>query len=526
MNKNMPIKLFDTTLRDGTQAEDVSFTVDDKLHIAELLDDFGFHYIEGGWPGSNPKDFDFFNEANKISLKQARITAFGSTRRAKLSCAEDPSLQALIKSEVPVACIFGKSWDFHVTDALNISLEANLEIIEDSVSYLNQYFDEVIFDAEHFFDGYKANPKYAVQALQAAEKGGAKYLTLCDTNGGGLPWDIAEVVQTLSSQLEVPMGIHVHNDSETAVANTLAAVKEGATLIQGTINGVGERCGNANLVSIIPGVQLKLGLACVPNEHLTKLTHLSRSVQELANMREWKNQPYTGKSAFAHKGGVHVSAVMKNPDTYEHIAPEQVGNTRRVLVSDLSGRSNVQYKLQELGLSIEEDMGVLQRVVEEIKKMEHQGYSYEAADASLELLIENTRGKLKPYFDLLGYRVIDERDQAEGAPVSEATVQIRVPSGDIVHTASLGNGPVDALNGALVKALAGFYPTLAEVHLIDYKVRILNARKGTKAVTRVMIESSDNKMHWSTVGVDSDILGASYTALVDSIRYKLYKENL
>lgn len=522
----MNIKLFDTTLRDGTQAEDVSFTVDNKIHIARLLDEFGVHYIEGGWPGSNPKDLDFFKEVKNIPFQQARITAFGATRRAKMTCEQDASIQALIRSEAPVACIFGKTWDFHVTRALNITLEQNLEIIEDTIGYLKGYFDEVIYDAEHYFDGYKANAEYAAKTLSAAERGGAAFISLCDTNGGGLPWDIAENVSVAAGLVKTPLGIHVHNDSETAVANTLAAVKNGVTLVQGTVNGVGERCGNANLISIIPGIQLKLGYACVPPENLKKLTYVSRTVQELANMSEWKNQPYTGKSAFAHKGGVHVAAVMKNSETYEHIDPEAVGNQRRVLISDLSGRSNVQYKLRELGIQSDVNDPSLVAIVDEIKRMEYQGYTYEAADASLELLIQKTCGRLIDYFTLCGYRVIDERSLPDGNPISEATVQLRLPSGEMVHTVSLGDGPVDALNGALLKALSAHYPVLNEVHLVDYKVRILSALKGTKAVTRVMIESSDGEEHWTTVGVDSDILGASYTALVDSIRFKLYREKL
>ncbi|HEY3488203.1 MAG TPA: citramalate synthase, partial [Gammaproteobacteria bacterium] len=378
----MQIKLFDTTLRDGTQAEDVSFTVDDKVYIAKLLDEFGIHYIEGGWPGSNPKDMDFFTEIRKHKLQQARVTAFGSTRRASLKNEKDPNLQALVQSGMPVACIFGKSWDLHVTKALSIDLPQNLEIIEDSIAYLVKHFDEVIYDAEHFFDGYAANPEYALQTLQAAVRGGARYITLCDTNGGRLPWQVSEVVSKVMQTIDKPVGIHVHNDSETAVANTLAAVRSGATLVQGTINGIGERCGNANLVSIIPGIQLKLGLKCVSDESLRNLTHVSRAVQELANMNEWKNQPYTGMSAFAHKGGIHVSAVMKDSSTYEHIQPELIGNHRRVLVSDLSGRSNFLYKLEELGLQFDAKDPMLAGIVDEVKKMEHMGYTYEAADAS------------------------------------------------------------------------------------------------------------------------------------------------
>ena len=520
----MKVKLFDTTLRDGTQAEDVSFTVEDKIQIAKMLDAFGIHYIEGGWPGSNPKDFDFFTEIKKVPLKQAKITAFGSTRRAKQTCEKDASIQSLVKSNVPAACIFGKTWDMHVTDALGISLDQNLELIEDTVAYLKKYFDEVIYDAEHFFDGYIANSEYALKTISAASRGGADYVTFCDTNGGALPWDIERSIQDAKSHIDCAMGVHVHNDSETEVANTLAAIRCGATMAQGTINGIGERCGNANLVSIIPGIQLKLGYECVPDKNLKKLTNLSRSVQELANMREWKNQPYTGASAFAHKGGVHVAAVMKNSSTYEHIEPEVVGNRRRVLVSDLSGRSNVRYKLQELGLELEEKDPALAEIVEEIKRMEHEGYAYEGADASLELLIHKVRGDFKDYFTLDGYRVIDERQTAGTNPESEASVQLQLADGEKLHTVSLGDGPVDALNGALLKALNSHFPILSEVKLTDYKVRILNSHLGTKAVTRVMIESTDGHDHWTTVGVDSDILGASYAALVDSIQYKLYKD--
>ena len=409
-----------------------------SLQIAHMLDDFGIHYIEGGWPGSNPKDFDFFREAKKLRLSQAKITAFGSTRRANQSCDRDSSVQALIKSEVPVACIFGKTWDLHVTDALGIELNQNLELVQDTIVYLKKYFDEVVFDAEHFFDGYKANPEYAFNVLEAATAGGADYLTLCDTNGGALPWDISSAIETVMPQLNTPLGIHVHNDSETAVANTLTAVKSGAIMVQGTINGIGERCGNANLISILPGLQMKMGHQCVPVENLKRLTNLSRSVQELANMRDWKNQPYTGDSAFAHKGGIHVSAVMKNPITYEHIDPDTVGNRRRVLISDLSGRSNIRFKLEELGINIDAEDPALAQIVEEIKRLEHEGYAYEGADASLELLIHKIRGEVKDLFSIKGYRVIDERQEPGSEPVSEATVQLQSPTGEVVQNCEHG----------------------------------------------------------------------------------------
>ncbi|WP_027390833.1 citramalate synthase [Chrysiogenes arsenatis] len=522
----MSVKIYDTTLRDGTQSEDISFTVEDKVHVAQLLDDFGVHYIEGGWPGSNPKDIDFFRAIAQIPLKNARISAFGSTRRAKLTCEEDPNIQALLDSKAPVACIFGKTWDFHVTDALRITLEQNLEIIEDSLSYLCRHMEEVFYDAEHFFDGYKANPDYAIETLKAAARGGAQQIILCDTNGGSLPWEIGQIVEAVKKHISVPLGIHAHNDGEMAVANSLMAVQHGITQVQGTINGFGERCGNANLISIIPGLKLKMGIDCVSDESLRKLTRLSRSIRELANLGDWKNQPYTGKSAFAHKGGIHVSAILKDPDTYEHTKPENVGNRRRVLVSDLSGKSNIQYKVEELGLDIDINDPALQGVVDEIKELENQGYAYEGAEASLELIIQKAKGNLPNYFKLRGYRVIDERREGDANPISEATVRIEDPSGAIQHTAALGEGPVDALNNALNKALERFYPILKEVQLVDYKVRILNTTVGTRAKTRVMIESSDGKENWSTVGVHHDIIRASYLALVDSVIYKLYKERI
>ncbi|MBB5022215.1 citramalate synthase [Desulfurispira natronophila] len=522
----MSVLLYDTTLRDGTQSEDISFTVEDKIHVAKLLDEFGIHYIEGGWPGSNPKDIEFFRSIKQHNLKNARISAFGATRRAKLTCDDDPSIQALLESEAPVACIFGKTWDFHVTTALQIELHQNLEIIEDTLAYLKKHVDQVFYDAEHFFDGYKANPDYALQTLQAAKRGGAEYIVLCDTNGGTLPFELGAIIEEVKKQIDTPLGIHCHNDSELAVANSLTAVKHGITQVQGVINGFGERCGNANLISIIPNLKLKMGIDCISDEQLRKLYHVSHSIRELANMAEWKNQPYTGKSAFAHKGGIHVSAILKNPDTYEHIAPEIIGNQRRVLVSDLSGRSNIQYKIEEMGLDIDINDPSVQELVNTIKELENQGYAYEGAEASMELLLQKSRGLVPDYFKLRGYRVIDERREQDKEPISEATVRVEAPNGDTYHTAGLGNGPVDALNTALRKALEQFYPVLNEITLIDYKVRILNTTVGTKAKTRVLIESTDGKTRWTTVGVHNDIIRASYLALVDSIRYKLYKENI
>lgn len=522
----MSVKLYDTTLRDGTQSEDISFTVDDKIHIAHLLDDFGIHYIEGGWPGSNPKDIGFFKEIQKTPLKTAKVSAFGSTRRAKLTCENDPNIQALLESEAHVTCIFGKTWDFHVTDALMIPLEKNLEIIQDSIEYLVKNAPEVMYDAEHFFDGYKANPEYAIKTLQAAEKGGAEYLVLCDTNGGTLPWEIAEIMKEVKKHISTPLGMHTHNDGDLAVANSLIGIQESATMVQGTINGFGERCGNANLISIIAAMKIKMGIDCMSDENLKKMTRVSRSINELANLRGQKNQAYTGKSAFAHKGGIHVSAILKNPETYEHMDPELIGNKRRVLVSDLSGRSNLQYKVEELGLNIDAKDPALVKVVEEMKELENQGYSYESAEASMELLIQKARGNTREYFKVRGYRVIDERRENDNAPISEATIQIEEPNGKVCHTASYGQGPVDALNNALVKALESFYPILKEISLVDYKVRILNTTVGTRAKTRVLVESTDGKSNWTTVGVDNDILKASYNALVDALKYKLYKEQI
>lgn len=522
----MTIRLYDTTLRDGTQSEDISFTVEDKIHVARLLDESGMHYIEGGWPGSNPKDIDFFRKVQKEQLANARVSAFGSTRRAKLGCDEDPNIQALLDSGAPVACIFGKTWDFHVTEALRITPEQNLEIIEDSLAYLKSRVDEVLYDAEHFFDGYKANPEYALQTLEAAARGGAECIVLCDTNGGTLTWELGEIIERVKERIDVPLGIHCHNDSELAVANSLEAVHRGIVQVQGTINGFGERCGNANLISIVPNLKCKMGIDCITDANLRRLTTLSRSVRELANLGEWKNQPFTGKSAFAHKGGIHVSAILKNPETYEHMDPETVGNRRRVLVSDLSGRSNIQYKIEELGLDIDMNEPSVQNVVEQIKELENQGYAYEGAEASMELLIQRARGNLSDYFKLRGYRVIDERRDSDASPISEATVRLEDPNGELSHTAALGNGPVDALNNALLKALGAFYPILRSVSLVDYKVRILNASVGTAAKTRVMIDSSDGIDTWSTVGVHNDIIRASYLALVDAIIYKLYKERI
>lgn len=518
------VKLFDTTLRDGSQAENISFTVQDKLRIASTLDKLGIEYIEAGWPGSNPKDIEFFSAMHKCSFK-AKITSFGSTRRAKNTCDNDENIQAIIKSKCKVACIFGKSWDLHVSEALRIDKKINIEIIQDSVSYLKKNMSEVIYDAEHFFDGFKSDPEYALATLKAAEQAKADYIVLCDTNGGSMPWEIEEIFGYIQSQISTPLGIHTHNDSELAVANSLIAIRKGAKMVQGTINGIGERCGNSNLISVIATLKLKMQVNCVTDKQLKSLSSIGNLIREIANMNEWQNQPYIGKSAFAHKGGVHVSAILRNPRTYEHIQPDLVGNRTRVLASDLSGMSNIQYKINELGLNLEESDADIKKVVFELKKLENEGYAYEAADASLEILILKIKKKLKNYFQLKGYQVLDGRRSKDINSYTEATVMIEGPDKEIVHTASVGRGPVDALSKAVKKALCNFYPLLNDVNLIDYKVRILDGREASAAKTRVLITSSDGDSNWTTVGVDYDIIRASYISLIDSLIYKLYKED-
>lgn len=516
------IFLYDTTLRDGTQGEDVSFSVEDKLKIAKRLDEFGIHYIEGGWPGSNPRDLEFFKRAKELRLNHAKIAAFGSTRRAKNKVEDDPNICALLEAETPVVTIFGKTWILHVKSALQISEEENLEIIEDSVAYLKSQGRELVYDAEHFFDGFKDNKEYALQTLRAAERAGADVIVLCDTNGGTMTDEVAAIVQEVRKHLKTPIGIHTHNDCELAVANSLAAIRQGAAHVQGTINGYGERCGNANLCSIIPNLQIKFGYACVGEGRLRQLTELSHYVSELANLAPRKHLAFVGESAFAHKGGVHVSAVMKTPQTYEHITPELVGNQRRVLVSDLSGRSNVVYKAQELGIDLNDKSDHVQSIVEDIKLKEFNGYRFEDADGSLELLIKQRLNDWREFFDLEGFKVIIHKESKETHPVSEALIKVRVGD-EVEHTAAEGNGPVNALDNALRKALEKFYPELKGMHLADYKVRVLDGQDGTSAKVRVLITSKNGHATWNTVGVSTDIIEASWKALVDSIYYHLLK---
>jgi 2-isopropylmalate synthase len=516
------IFLYDTTLRDGTQGEEISFSAEDKIKIAKRLDAFGVSYIEGGWPGSNPKDMEFFERARNTKFLHAKIAAFGSTRRAKNPVEKDTNIRALLDAQTPVVTIFGKTWLLHVKEALQISPEQNLTIINDSVAYLKKHGKEVIYDAEHFFDGYKQDKAYAMQTLTAAAKAGAEMLVLCDTNGGILPWEVAEIVRDVKKNISTPIGIHTHNDSGTAVASSLMAVREGCVQVQGTINGYGERCGNANLCTIIPDLQLKMGYSCVADKQLQHLTSVSRYVSELANMKHQKNLPFVGESAFAHKGGVHVSAVMKTALTYEHIVPETVGSTRRVLISDLSGRSNVLFKVKELGVKLDEKSPAVQKIVDEIKEMEHYGYSYEDAEGSFELMVKRHTGEMKQFFDLERFKVSIQKDSLKKDARSEALIKIRVGN-ETEITAAEGDGPVNALDMALRKALEKFYPELSQIHLTDYKVRVLDTQNATAAKVRVLIETKNGETSWNTVGVSPDVVEASWKALVDSINYHLLK---
>ncbi|MDW8096162.1 MAG: citramalate synthase, partial [Aquificaceae bacterium] len=514
----------DTTLRDGSQAEGVNFSLEDKLRIIQKLDEFGIDYIECGWPGANPKDTVLFERLKKHKPSHARVVAFGSTRRPGKKVEEDPQVENLVRSGAKTITIFGKSWDFHVEHALNTTLEENLAMVYETVAFLKRHAEEVVFDAEHFFDGYKANPDYAIEVLRSALQGGADWVVLCDTNGGCLPHQVYEITKKVKEVFpEANIGIHAHNDSDTGVANSLMAVLAGARQVHGTINGIGERTGNANLCSIIPNLQLKMGFRAVREESLRKLTELSHFISEISNMPLPKNMPFVGESAFAHKAGVHASAVMKHASTYEHIDPSLIGNRRKITVSDLSGKSNILYKLREMGLQVDERSPEIVKLVEKIKELEKEGYHFEAAEASFELLCKRHFGLVKDYFNLDAYRVLIAKRSTDNLPVSEATVRLYVE--DVKqHTAALGNGPVSALDRALRKALEEFYPNLKNVQLIDYKVRIVNESEGTKARVRVLIESTDGERKWGTVGVSENIIEASWIALTDSLIYKLHKD--
>ncbi len=522
MSKKNKIKLYDTTLRDGSQAEGVSLSGADKIRIALQLDELGIDYIEGGWPGSNPKDMVFFEEIREKNLSRARIVAFGSTRRAGVTPDQDQNVISLLAARTPVVAVFGKSWILHVRDVLRVSPEENLEMIGDTVSYILSRGREVIYDAEHFYDGYKEDPEYALATLRAAEKAGAAWLVLCDTNGGSLPEEIKEITADVGGDLQTPLGVHAHDDAGLAAANSLAAVRAGANMVQGTINGYGERTGNANLCTIIPSLQLKMGLCCVEDRQLKMMESTSRLVAELANVSLNPRAPYVGASSFAHKGGMHVDAVRKNPRTFEHIDPALVGNRRRILVSELSGKSNVVLKAVELGFDLDKDNPETQKILKEVKRLGEEGYEFEGADASFKILIEKALNQHQSFFKLEGFRVIVEKRRA-GKPISEATVKINV-NGVSELSAAEGDGPVNALDCALRKVLGRFYPQIEEVQLADFKVRDLDASAGTAARVRVLIQSKDKKDLWGTVGVSENIIEASWQALVDSVDYKLLKD--
>jgi len=518
-----PIFVYDTTLRDGTQGENISFSAEEKLKIALRLDDIGIHYIEGGWPGSNPKDLRFFELAKTVKFKNARLAAFGCTRRPGVPADADDKLQALIDCGAGVVTIFGKSWNLHVTQVMENSLEENLAMIRDTVACLRRNGREVVYDAEHFFDGFKHNRNYALQTLTAAVEGGADFVVLCDTNGGSLPCDVEAVFTEVRAQFpRVRLGIHTHNDCGLALANSIAAVAAGAVMVHGTINGFGERCGNADLTAVIPVLALKMNRACIPEQNLKKLKSLSRFVNETANVVPMHSRPFVGRSAFAHKGGVHVSAIMKVPAAYEHMDPQRVGNERRVLVSDLSGRSNVAYKARELGVELDEEGTDSRRIVAEIKQLEQDGYQFDVADGSFQILLEKLTEAFTPLFELESFRVTIEKDKGQPCQ-SHATVKVAV-GGKHEITAAEGYGPVSALDNALRKALGRFFPDLDTMRLVDFKVRVIDGSRGTAARVRVLIDSRDQDQIWSTIGVSEDIIEASWHALADSFQFKLARE--
>lgn len=522
------IQIYDTTLRDGTQRSDVSLSLEDKLRIARRLDDLGVAYIEGGWPGSNPKDVEFFRRAADMEWRSALITAFGATRHAHTPPESDANILALLDARTQVCTVFGKSWDLHVTDVLRTTLDENLRMIEESVAYLIAQGKRVIYDAEHFFDGYKADSAYAIETLRAALRGGAEAVVLCDTNGGTMPWELVQAIRAVKQTLSAAenaytLGIHTHNDGECAVANTLAAVREGARHVQGTINGIGERCGNANLCAVIPDLELKMGLRCLPDGSLAKLYDLSHFVTEVANLTPNEHMAYVGRSAFAHKGGVHVHAIRRTPRSYNHIPPQLVGNEMRVVVSELSGRANLLSKAEEYGVEIADGASVPQ-VLQDVKALEARGFSFEGAEASVVMMLKRQQPDYQAPFELIDFSVLVEHRQGRGI-FAEATVKVRV-GGQVMHTAAEGNGPVAALDHALRKALAGYYPVVERIQLVDYKVRILDSDSGTSATTRVLIDTRFdtpdlNGARWSTVGASANIIEASWLALKDAYEYAL-----
>lgn len=514
----MDILIYDTTLRDGTQREGLSLTVNDKLRIAQLLDELGAAYIEGGWPGSNPKDAEFFDRVRTLSLQHARVAAFGSTCRVGSAPDDDANIRALLDAETPVVTLVGKTWTLHVQEVLRTTPEENLRLIRESIAYLKGRGREVAYDAEHFFDGMRADPEYALATLQAAVDGGADSLTLCDTNGGSLIWQVEAAVKTVRAQFpEATLGIHTHNDGELAVANTLAAVQAGCTLVQGTINGYGERCGNANLCAIIPDLELKMGMRCLPEGHLEKLTSMSRAVAEIANIAPDEHMAFVGRNAFAHKGGIHVAAQRRNASSYQHVEPARIGNEPHVVVSELAGRGNLLSKAEEFRFSLDERDPRVARVLQQIKDLEARGYHFEGADASVELLLLRSDPAYTPLFELIDYLTVVEHRDKRGL-VAEANVKVRI-DGEIVHTAAEGNGPVNALDAAMRKALLPHYPVLNDFQLADYKVRILDGHAGTAATTRVLIDTANHLRRWSTIGASTNIIEASWLALADAIEY-------
>ncbi|MFA5199925.1 MAG: citramalate synthase [Candidatus Omnitrophota bacterium] len=516
------VKIYDTTLRDGSQAEGISYSVMDKVRIAEELDKFGIHYIEGGWPGSNPKDREFFEKINRIRLKNSKIAAFSMTRRPGIKASRDPNIAALLKSGAEVITIVGKTWDFHVTDVLKTTLNENLAMISDTISFLNKKGFTVFYDAEHFFDAYKANKEYSLKTLITAKNAGAQSLCLCDTNGGSLTSEITRIIKEIKNKINAPLGIHCHNDAGVAVANSLAAVESGATIVQGTINGYGERCGNADLIAIIANLKIKMGINCVSSQQLKQLTHLSHFISEISNMRLKNEQPFVGDSAFAHKGGMHINAIMKNPLTYEHIEPNLVGNHRRILVSELGGKTGILLRAKALNYDLSKTDPQTKKILDLVQSLEHKGFQFEAAEASFQILMKRALKKFDNFFELEGFKVVIEKNQDKKI-TSEAIIKVKV-KGIREHTAAEGDGPVNALDNALRKALKEFYPALSKMHLSDFKVRVLDEKAGTAARVRVLIQSQDEDDIWNTIGVHENIIEASWQALADSVEYKLLKD--
>ncbi len=521
MFKTKKILLYDTTLRDGSQSEGISLSSNDKVLIAKRLDRFGIHYIEGGWPGSNPKDLAFFKDIKKAGIRRAKIVAFGSTRRAHTKVSEDQNIKGLLEANTKVVAVFGKSWDLHVINVFRTSLKENLQMIYDTVAYLKSKKKDVIYDAEHFFDGFKANSEYAIRTLQQAVRAGASNITLCDTNGGSMPHEIRRALLRVKRSVKISLGIHCHNDSELAVANSIQAIGEGCVLVQGTMNGYGERCGNANLVSIIPILQYKLKQQCLPPKKIKELTQVAHYVAEVCNMSVENNQPFTGRSAFAHKGGVHINAMMKHAKTYEHLDPRLIGNHRRFLISELGGKTNIMLKAKELQIHLEKESPETRKILAEIQRLENEGYQFEAAEASFELLVHHLLGKRKKLFDVKSVAVRTE-DIGVESPISVAEVKIAAKGKEHFEVAE-GDGPVNALDRALRKALRSSYPVIDQIHLTDYKVRVVNSQAGTAAKVRVFVEFQDQDKTWTTVGVHENIIQASWKALIESIEYKLLK---